>query len=148
MLKQFQIFINILKRTVFKSPSLTEVLDLNWKKSTFKGSVRKNEKGPIQVTAKNKRFWSLLILILSVASIRRKLLNTTHAEETEINISKSNSRIIKIKNIMKFDLYTNASKISRWLLVVISEWFVWNSIDFFITIRFECCRAGLKMVGN
>ena len=32
----------------------------------------------------------------------------------------------KIKNIMKYLLYTNASKNNRWLLFVISEWFVWN----------------------
>ena len=30
------------------------------------------------------------------------------------------------KNIMKYQLYTNASKNSRWQLFVISEWFVWN----------------------
>ena len=37
----------------------------------FKGSVREKWK---ELTAKNNRVWSLLILLLSVASIRRKLL--------------------------------------------------------------------------
>ena len=32
---------------------------------------------------------------------------------------------------MKYQLYTNASKNNRWLLVVISKWFVWKYIDFY-----------------
>ena len=40
----------------------------------------KYEKG-YRLTAKNERFWSLLILLLSVASIRRKLLKSTYTEE-------------------------------------------------------------------
>ena len=49
-------------------------------KPRLKGVFAKNERG-YRLTAKNKRFWSIPILLLSVASIRRKLLNTTHAEE-------------------------------------------------------------------
>ena len=45
----------------------------------LKGVFAKNERG-YRLTAKNKRFWSLLILLLSVASISRKLLKTTHTE--------------------------------------------------------------------
>ena len=45
---------------------------------TFKGVFAKNERGYIKIL---KRFWSLLILLLSVASIRRKLLKTTNTEE-------------------------------------------------------------------
>ena len=41
----------------------------------IKGSVREKWKG------KNNRFWSLLIFLLSVASIMRKLLKTSHTEE-------------------------------------------------------------------
>ena len=33
--------------------------------------------------------------------------------ETEINVFKSNSQIMKNKNIMEYQLYTNASKIDR-----------------------------------
>ena len=36
--------------------------------------------------------------------------------ETGIKVFKSNSQIIKNKNTMKYQLYTNASKNYRWLL--------------------------------
>ena len=44
-------------------------------KLRLKGVLAKNEKG-YRLTAKNNRAWSLLILLLSVASIMRKLLKT------------------------------------------------------------------------
>ena len=40
----------------------------------------KNERG-YRLNAIKKRFWSLLILLLSVASVRRKLIKTSHTEE-------------------------------------------------------------------
>ena len=46
---------------------------------------------------------------------------------------------------MKYQLNTDVSKNYRWLLVVISEWIVWNWIDFF-TIRVEC-RNFLNLYG-
>ena len=58
----------------------------------LKGVFAKNEKG-FGLTAKNKRFWSLLILLLSVASIRRKLLKTTHTEECSIHTNSENCNI-------------------------------------------------------
>ena len=36
----------------------------------------------------------------------------------------------QVKNIMKYQLYMNEPKNYRWLLVGISEWFVWKSIIF------------------
>ena len=42
---------------------------------SLKGVFAKNERG-CRLNAIKKRFWSLLILLLSVASIRRKLSNT------------------------------------------------------------------------
>ena len=48
------------------------------------GSVRENEIG-YGLTANNNSFSSLLILLLSFASIRRKLLKTTYTEEQSIN---------------------------------------------------------------
>ena len=48
--------------------------------ANLKGVFAKNERG-YRRNAKNKRFRSLLILLLSVASIRRKLLKTTYTEE-------------------------------------------------------------------
>ena len=46
----------------------------------LKGSVREKWKG-VWLNAIKKRFWSILTLLLSVASIRRKLLKTSHTEE-------------------------------------------------------------------
>ena len=46
----------------------------------LKGVFAKNERG-FRLYAIKKRFWSLLILLLSVASIWRKLLKTTNTEE-------------------------------------------------------------------
>ena len=58
------------------------------KNLTLKELFVKNEKG-YRLKAKNKRILSLLILLISVASIRRKLLKTTHTEErTSIQILK------------------------------------------------------------
>ena len=47
------------------------------KRVNLKEVFAKNERG-YRHTAKNKRFWSLLILLLSVVSIRRKSLKTTY----------------------------------------------------------------------
>ena len=46
----------------------------------LKGVFAKNERG-YRLNAIKKRFWSPLILLLSVASIRRKLIKTSHTEE-------------------------------------------------------------------
>ena len=45
----------------------------------LKGVFAKNERG-YWLNAIKKRFWSLLILLLSFAFIRRKLLKTSHTE--------------------------------------------------------------------
>ena len=45
----------------------------------LKGVFAKNERG-YRLNAIKKRFWSPLILLPSVASIRRKLLKTSHTE--------------------------------------------------------------------
>ena len=52
--------------------------------SFLTGVFAKNER-VYRLTAKNYRWWSLLILRLSVASKRRNLLKTTHTEEHWIN---------------------------------------------------------------
>ena len=51
--------------------------------SLLKGVFAKNETG-YRLNAIKKRFWSLLILLLAVASIRRKLLKTTNTEERSV----------------------------------------------------------------
>ena len=48
------------------------------------GVFPKNKRGYIH-KAKNYRFLSLLILLLSVVSIRRKLLKTTYGEERSVH---------------------------------------------------------------
>ena len=131
---------------------MTMILDL------LKGSVREKWKG-VKAYSENKRFWSLLILLLSVASIRRKWLKMTHtAQPCTVYFLWSKSYfwkhsflfrgflILKTtfsyfpgmfenpapgkyyskKQNQKYKLYTYASKNNRWLLAVISEWFVWN----------------------
>ena len=45
----------------------------------LKGVFAKNERG-YRFNAIKKRFWSLQILLLSVASVRRKLLKTSHTK--------------------------------------------------------------------
>ena len=57
---------------------MTEDILLTNKSSYLKGVFAKNERG-YKLRAIDKRFD--LILLLSVASIKRKLLKTTHAEE-------------------------------------------------------------------
>ena len=85
--------------------------------------LRKNER-VYRFTAKNKRFLSLLILLLSVASIRRKLLKTNNTEERSVQtnsesllfsstprcgLKKSNSKLTpdsrtyqRVKNILNY----------------------------------------------
>ena len=46
----------------------------------LKGVFAKNKRG-YRLNAIKKRFWSPIILLLSVASIRRKLIKTSHTEE-------------------------------------------------------------------
>ena len=65
-----------------------------------KGGVREKWKG-IWAYGESNRFWSLLILLLSVASIRRELLKTTYSEECSVhtnsescNLYDSNCKII------------------------------------------------------
>ena len=56
------------------------------------GVFAKNERG-YRLTAKNNRFWSLLILLLSVASIRRKLLKSTYTEEHSVHTNSESCNI-------------------------------------------------------
>jgi len=58
----------------------------------FKGSVREKWKG-YRLNAIKKRFWSLIILLLSVASIRRKLLKTSHTEYLSAHTNWENCNI-------------------------------------------------------
>ena len=57
----------------------------------LKGVFAKNERG-YRLTVKNKRFWSLLILLRSVAYIRRKLLKMTEELSVHTNSESCNIR--------------------------------------------------------
>ena len=67
----------------------------------LKGVFAKNKRGD-RFMAKNNRFLSLLILLLSVASKRSKMLKTILTSQNVASIQ-----------IMKYELYTNALKNNR-----------------------------------
>ena len=69
----------------------------------LKGVFAKNERG-FSLNAIKKRFWSILILLISIASIRRKLLKTTNTEERSIhtNSERCNIRLRPWKNLFNF----------------------------------------------
>ncbi len=60
--------------------------------SDLKGVFAKDERG-YSLNAIKKRFWSLLILLLSVASIRRKQLTTTNTEEGNVHTNSERCNI-------------------------------------------------------
>ena len=60
--------------------------------------------------------------------------------ETEINVFKSNYQIIKNKKYYEISTLYECVKNYRWLLVAISQWFVWQYIDI-VTIQVECCNV-------
>ena len=57
-----------------------QILPIDIQFIIFKGSVREKWKG-YRLNAIKKSVWSLLILLLSVASIRKKLIKTSYTEE-------------------------------------------------------------------
>ena len=67
---------------------------------TLKGVFAKNER----LTVKNRHFWSLLILLLSVASLRRKLVKTTHSKEQIQKVSRFSSDRKKINFLRTLEL--------------------------------------------
>ena len=78
----------------------------------LKGLFAKNERG-YRLMAKNKRFWSLIILLLSVASVRRKLLKTTYTEERNVHTNSESCNIQqKNRNIFSIPRF-NLSQPSR-----------------------------------
>ena len=73
---------------------------LSWREEAFSSALllflkwvfTKIERG-CTLSAKNYRWWSLLILLLFVASIRRKLLKATHTEERSVHINSDSCNI-------------------------------------------------------
>ena len=80
-LKVSFLYHNVKLNKCLKVSFLYHIVKLN---KYLKGVFAKNERG-YRLTEKNKRFWSLLILLLSVASVRRKLLKTTYTEERNVH---------------------------------------------------------------
>ena len=75
---------------------------------TLKGVFAKNVRG-YTLNAIKKRFWSLLILLLSIASIRRKLLKTINSEERSvIQIQKDAATFNSDRKQLFFDAFVNS----------------------------------------
>ena len=74
----------------------------------------KNERG-YRLKAKNKRFWSLLILLISDASIRRKLLKTNYTvkRSAHTNSESCNIQLWKIQT-RPSDIQNGDSKKNKW----------------------------------
>ena len=122
-----------------------------WSMVTLKGVFTKNERG-YRFTAKNRRFWSLLILLLSVASIRRKLLKTTRTEERSVytNSERWNIQLWSKKKSILFqtnhsDITNNSHRlffdafINSWYFIMPRVNFNWfEKEDFKINLRTKC----------
>ena len=78
--------------TTDRTPAPPSLTGNFWINRTLKRVFAKNEMG-YRLTAKKYRWWSLLILVLSVASVRRKLLNTTYTEERSVHTNSENCNI-------------------------------------------------------
>ena len=103
-------------------------------KLRLKGVLAKNEKG-YRLTAKNNRAWSLLILLLSVASIMRKLLKTklvpkkvesiqiekvatNDSNHKNINLISNHSDITNNSHRLFFDAFVNSCYFWFWFFFV------------------------------
>jgi len=103
------------RRVVIKSSSSAKcnnVLNMistnkNLIKTYFKGVFAKIKRG-YRLTSKNIWWRLLLILLLSVASIRRKLLKTTHTEERSVHTNSESCNILN--DIFYFFFIYNALK--------------------------------------
>ena len=98
-------------------------------------------KGGIGSRRKNKHVWSLLILLLSVASIRRKLLKTTFVEEHIASIQIRTVAIfnwdleksINSKQIRYSDITTNSHRlffnafVYSWYFIIFFTFYDLNS---------------------
>ena len=80
---------------------------LTTKDKTLKGVFTKNERG-YRLNAIKKRFLSLVILLLSVASIRRKLIKTSHTEERSIKFFKFNILMVELRNLSLIRSFDNS----------------------------------------
>ena len=78
---------------IFPEKSFCILFRMRRRQGDLKGVFAKKERG-YRLNAIKKRFWSLLILLPSVASIRRKLLKTSHTEERSGHTNWENFNIL------------------------------------------------------
>ena len=119
----------------------------------LKGVFAKNERG-YKLNAIKKRFWSLLILLLSVASIRRKLLKTTNTEERSFhtNSERCNIQLGSLTNQF------NSRQIIQILQPIIIDFFsshcyiivdnLWDFIIFYTTSSYKKNRRLICIVNE
>ena len=82
--------------------------------------VSENEMG-YRITAKNKGFWSQLIVLQSVASVRRKWLRTTHTKERR---TRTNSLSLSDRSKISSDWYQNQKHYQPILPSIYREHFI------------------------
>ena len=87
----------------------------------LKGVFAKNGRG-YRLPSKNIRWWLLLIWLVSVASIRRKLLITTHTEERSVHTNSEKVAIFD-SDRKKINLIINSKQISNILQPIIIDFF-------------------------
>jgi len=133
----------------------------------------KNERGN-RLTSKNIRWWLLLFLLLSVASIRRKLLKTAYTEERSVhtnsescNIRLGRKKINLIPNksfsYCKFATYNNRFEpfVNIWYFIIFFKIFYdprvtfknihscfddfWNEDDIFIFSVKTSCKRNINL---
>ena len=104
----------------------------------LKGVFAKNERG-YRFNAIKKRFWSLLILLLSVPFIRIKWLKTTHGEERSVlQIQKVVTLNLnrKIINLFPHKSFSNSHRLS--FATFVYSWFFlicFNCYDLRVTYK-------------
>jgi len=115
----------------------------------IKGVFAKNVRG-YKLTAKNNRFWSLLILLLSVASIRRELLKTTYTEERSVHTNSESLQYTTriVKNSTKSQ--TNHSDIRTYSHRLFFDAFLysWYFIIFFIRFVSNALKMPKKLAAK
>ena len=115
---------------------------------SLKGAFAKNERG-YRLTAKNYRWWSQPILLLSVASIMRKLLKMTLTEERSKYkfgklqhttwIVKNQFNIKQIIQILKpIWVIFRRIRIYGWYFKIVCTCFIYNALKTPISLSARC----------
>ena len=92
-----------------------------------------------RLTSKNIRRWSLLILLLSVASTRKKLLKTTHTEEPRVHTNSESCNIRLRSKIYQFN--------SKQIIQILQPFLLQDFSDI-TTFFIRCIRIQLSRVNH